>query len=66
MILQIDTENHWVEFKPAKGNMPDSFLTYSSVNLGQFHSEVILWSILEKETSTMRIKQHEKVQLPKI
>lgn len=38
MILQIDTEYHWVGFKPAKDNMPDSFLIYGGVNLGQLHS----------------------------
>lgn len=59
MILQIDTENRWVGFKPDKDNVPDSFLIYGDVNLGQFHSEVMLSSGLEKATSTMQIKQHQ-------
>jgi len=39
MILQINTENHWVGIKPAKDNVPDSFLIYGGVNLRQFHVE---------------------------
>lgn len=42
--LAKNTENPWVEFKPAKHNMPDSFLIYGGLNLGQFHPEVMLSS----------------------
>ena len=66
MILQIDTENHWVGFKPSRDNMPDSFLVFGGVNLGKFHSDMMFSSGLEKATSTMQIKQHEQLQLTKI
>lgn len=59
MIFQKNTHYHWVGFKPAKDNVPDSFLVYGGVNQGQFHSKVILSSGLEKVTSTMQIKQHK-------
>lgn len=48
MILQINTEYAWVEFKPAKDNMPDSVLIYGGLSLGQFHSDVMLSSGREK------------------
>lgn len=66
MTLQIDTGNPCVGFKPAKDNMPDYFLIYGGVNLGQFHSDVMLSSGLGKATSTMQIKQHQQLQLTKI
>lgn len=51
MIPQIDRGNHGVRFKPAKDNMPDSFLIYGGINLGQFHSKVMLSSGLERQHS---------------
>lgn len=39
MILQINTEYAWVEFKPPKDKMPDSSLIYGGLNLAQFHSD---------------------------
>lgn len=64
--LAKNTENPWVEFKPAKHNMPDSFLIYGGLNLGQFHLEVMLSSSWEKATSTMQIKQQEQLQISEI
>lgn len=66
MILQINTEFAWVEFKPAKDNMQDSFLIYGGLNLWQFHSDVMLSSGWEKATSTMQIKQQEQLQISEI
>lgn len=66
MILQINTEYSWVEFIPAKYNMPDSFLIYGGLNLGQFYSEGMLSGGQEKATSTMQIKQQEQLQISEI
>lgn len=65
MILQIDSKDHWVGFKPAKGNMPDSFLVYGGVNLGQFHSEGMLSSGLEKATSQRKSNSTNNCNLDK-
>lgn len=66
MILQINTEYAWVEFKPAKDNMHYSFLIYGGLNLGQFHSDVMLSSGRETATSTMQIKQQEQLPISEI